>query len=114
MRPRSAVSGLLGSSSVVSVTMKPDVSHIPYTQFFCFQNEIQPRRRPRLNDGVQSGLPALGDLSIVYLNNVTIARREQPTVESETSARGFARDIQAASCAIRSGKLPTLPLQGNI
>ena len=55
---------------------------------------IQPRRRPRLNDGVRSGLPALGELSIVYLNNVTIARREQPTVEFETSARGFARDIR--------------------
>jgi len=45
--------------------MKPDVSHIPYTQFFLLQNEIHPRHRPGHNDCIQSGLPALGELFLV-------------------------------------------------
>jgi tryptophanyl-tRNA synthetase len=45
---------------------------------------------------LQSGLPALAELSMIYLNFVTVARLERnPTVKEEISARGFARDIPA-------------------
>ena len=45
---------------------------------------------------VQSRLPALAELTMLYLNLVTVARLERnPTVKAEVQLRGFARDIPA-------------------
>lgn len=45
---------------------------------------------------VQSRLPALAELTVLYLNLVTVARLERnPTVKAEIEARGFERDIPA-------------------
>lgn len=45
---------------------------------------------------VQSALPALAELTQLYLNLVTVARLERnPTVRQEIQARGFGRDIPA-------------------
>ena len=45
---------------------------------------------------VQSRLPALAELTVLYLNLVTVARLERnPTVKAEVEMRGFARDIPA-------------------
>jgi tryptophanyl-tRNA synthetase len=45
---------------------------------------------------VQSRLPALAELTVLYLNLVTVARLERnPTVRAEVELRGFARDIPA-------------------
>ena len=45
---------------------------------------------------VQSGLPALAELTTLYLNYVTVARLERnPTIKDEIRARGFGRDIPA-------------------
>jgi len=45
---------------------------------------------------VQSRLPALAELTVLYLNLVTVARLERnPTVKAEVEARGFDRDIPA-------------------
>ncbi|MEE1860269.1 tryptophan--tRNA ligase [Acinetobacter baumannii] len=45
---------------------------------------------------VQSCLPALNELTILYLNFVTVARLERnPTIKSEIQMRGFERDIPA-------------------
>jgi tryptophanyl-tRNA synthetase len=45
---------------------------------------------------VQSCLPALAELTMLYLNYVTVARLERnPTVKQEISSRGFQRDIPA-------------------
>jgi tryptophanyl-tRNA synthetase len=45
---------------------------------------------------VQSRLPALAGLTVLYLNLVTVARLERnPTVKAEIEARGFDRDIPA-------------------
>jgi tryptophanyl-tRNA synthetase len=45
---------------------------------------------------VQSRLPALAELTMLYLNLVTVARLERnPTVKSEIELRGFERDIPA-------------------
>jgi tryptophanyl-tRNA synthetase len=45
---------------------------------------------------VQSGLPALAELTMLYLNFVTVARLERnPTIKDEIQARGFGRDIPA-------------------
>jgi tryptophanyl-tRNA synthetase len=45
---------------------------------------------------VQSQLPALAELTVLYLNLVTVARLERnPTVKAEIGLRGFARDIPA-------------------
>ncbi len=45
---------------------------------------------------VQSALPALAELSMLYLNFVSVARLERnPTIKEEISARGFGRDIPA-------------------
>jgi hypothetical protein len=49
--------------------------------------EIHARHRPGRNNCVQSGLPALGELSIVYLDNGAIARREQCDPQAATSDR---------------------------
>ncbi|WP_284736051.1 tryptophan--tRNA ligase [Dongia deserti] len=45
---------------------------------------------------VQSGLPALAELTMLYLNFVTVARLERnPTIKDEIRMRGFGRDIPA-------------------
>jgi tryptophanyl-tRNA synthetase len=45
---------------------------------------------------VQSCLPALAELTMLYLNFVTVARLERnPTIKEEIHARGFGRDIPA-------------------
>jgi tryptophanyl-tRNA synthetase len=45
---------------------------------------------------VQSRLPALAELTVLYLNLVTVSRLERnPTVKSEIETRGFDRDIPA-------------------
>ena len=45
---------------------------------------------------LQSRLPALAELTVLYLNLVTVARLERnPTVKAEVQLRGFARDIPA-------------------
>jgi tryptophanyl-tRNA synthetase len=45
---------------------------------------------------VQSGLPALAELTMLFLNFVTVARLERnPTIKDEIRARGFGRDIPA-------------------
>lgn len=45
---------------------------------------------------VQSHLPALAELTVLYLNLVTVARLERnPTVRAEIASRGFERDIPA-------------------
>jgi tryptophanyl-tRNA synthetase len=45
---------------------------------------------------LQSGLPALAELTMLYLNFVTVARLERnPTIKDEIRARGFDRDIPA-------------------
>jgi len=45
---------------------------------------------------VQSALPALAELTLLYLNFVTVARLERnPTIKDEIQARGFGRDIPA-------------------
>lgn len=45
---------------------------------------------------VQSCLPALSELTMIYLNFVTVARLERnPTVKEEIRLRGFERDIPA-------------------
>ncbi|MBN9084507.1 MAG: tryptophan--tRNA ligase [Rhizobiales bacterium 62-17] len=45
---------------------------------------------------VQSALPALAELTMLYLNFVTVARLERnPTVKDEIKMRGFGRDIPA-------------------
>ncbi|MCE9521183.1 MAG: tryptophan--tRNA ligase [Alphaproteobacteria bacterium] len=45
---------------------------------------------------LQSGVPELSDLTMLYLNVVTVARLERnPTVKAEIQQRGFARDIPA-------------------
>ncbi|MCK4102880.1 tryptophan--tRNA ligase [Acinetobacter radioresistens] len=45
---------------------------------------------------VQSQLPALNELTMLYLNFVTVSRLERnPTIKSEIQMRGFERDIPA-------------------
>jgi tryptophanyl-tRNA synthetase len=45
---------------------------------------------------LQSHLPALADLTMLYMNFVTVARLERnPTIKEEIQARGFGRDIPA-------------------
>ncbi|EIF56408.1 tryptophanyl-tRNA synthetase II [Burkholderia pseudomallei 1258a] len=54
---------------------------------------IDPRRS---TIAVQSGLPALAELTLFYLNFFTVARLERnPTIKDEIHARGFGRDIPA-------------------
>jgi tryptophanyl-tRNA synthetase len=45
---------------------------------------------------LQSHLPALAELTLLYLNFVTVSRLERnPTIKDEIQARGFGRDIPA-------------------
>ena len=54
---------------------------------------IDPRRT---TIALQSSLPALAELTVLYLNLITVARLERnPTVKAEIELRGFARDIPA-------------------
>jgi tryptophanyl-tRNA synthetase len=49
---------------------------------------------------VQSGIPALAELTVLYLNLVTVARLERnPTVREEIALRGFGRAIPAGFLA---------------
>jgi tryptophanyl-tRNA synthetase len=49
---------------------------------------------------LQSALPDLAELTVLYLNLVTVARLERnPTVRAEIELRGFARDIPAGFLA---------------
>jgi tryptophanyl-tRNA synthetase len=49
---------------------------------------------------VQSALPALAELTVLYLNLVTVARLERnPTVKAEVELRGFERAIPAGFLA---------------
>jgi len=52
---------------------------------------------PELNTiALQSAMPELSELTMLYLNVVTLARLERnPTVRAEITARGFERDIPA-------------------
>lgn len=50
----------------------------------------------RTTNCLQSHLPALAELSMLYLNFVTVSRLERnPTTKDEIRARGFGRDIPA-------------------
>jgi len=50
----------------------------------------------RTTIALQSDLPALAELTVLYLDLVTVARLERnPTVKAEIELRGFARDIPA-------------------
>jgi tryptophanyl-tRNA synthetase len=52
---------------------------------------LDPARSPFV---LQSGVPELAELTMLYLNLVTVARLERnPTVKAEIQQRGFARDI---------------------
>lgn len=54
---------------------------------------LDPVRSPFV---LQSGVPELSELTVLYLNLVTLARLERnPTVKAEIQQRGFARDIPA-------------------
>lgn len=49
---------------------------------------------------LQSGIPELAELTILYLNLVTVARLERnPTVRAEIGLRGFRRDVPAGFLA---------------
>ena len=49
---------------------------------------------------LQSGIPELAELTVLYLNLVTLARLERnPTVRAEIELRGFSRDIPAGFLA---------------
>ena len=49
---------------------------------------------------LQSAMPELAELTVLYLNLVTVARLERnPTVKAEIELRGFARDIPAGFLA---------------
>lgn len=50
----------------------------------------------RTTIALQSAIPELAELTVLYLNLVTVARLERnPTVRTEIDLRGFARDIPA-------------------
>jgi tryptophanyl-tRNA synthetase len=54
---------------------------------------LDPARSPFV---LQSGVPELSELTMLYLNLVTVARLERnPTIKTEIQHRGFARDIPA-------------------
>ena len=54
---------------------------------------------------VQSALPALAELTVLYLNYVTVTRLERnPTVKDEIQSRGFERDIPAGFFCYPAGQ----------
>jgi tryptophanyl-tRNA synthetase len=62
---------------------------------------------------LQSHLPALAELTMLYLNFVTVARLERnPTIREEIRARGFGRDIPPGSSPTPSPRRPTSPPSG--
>jgi tryptophanyl-tRNA synthetase len=57
---------------------------------------------------VQSRLPALAELTMLYMNYVTVSRLERnPTVKQEIVQRGFSATFPPASFAIPSRKRQT-------
>ena len=67
--------------------------HVPEVALDYLAVGIDPRQT---TIAVQSRLPALASLTILYLNLVTVARLERnPTVKAEVELRGFERDIPA-------------------
>ncbi len=67
--------------------------HVPEVALDYLAVGIDPART---TIAVQSRLPALAELTVLYLNLVTVARLERnPTVKAEVELRGFARDIPA-------------------
>ena len=53
---------------------------------------------------VQSHLPALAELTLLYLNFVTVSRLERnPTIKDEIQTRGFGRDIPAGFLLLSRG-----------
>lgn len=56
---------------------------------------------------VQSHLPALAELTMLYMNYVTVSRLERnPTVKQEIVQRGFQRDIPVGMAFISFGVSP--------
>lgn len=54
----------------------------------------------RTRIALQSGIPELAELTVLYLNLVTVARLERnPTVRAEIELRGFRRDLPAGFLA---------------
>src|SRR5262249_39673203 len=50
----------------------------------------------RATIALQSGIPELAELTMLFLNLVTVARLERnPTIRDEIRQRGFARDVPA-------------------
>src|SRR5215213_7597441 len=67
--------------------------HVPEVAFDYLAVGIDPAET---TIAVQSRLPALAELTVLYLNLVTVARLERnPTVKAEVELRGFERDIPA-------------------
>jgi tryptophanyl-tRNA synthetase len=67
--------------------------HVPEVALDYLAVGIDP---DRTTIAVQSRLPALSGLTMLYLNLVTVARLERnPTVKAEVELRGFERDIPA-------------------
>ena len=59
---------------------------------------------------LQSHLPALAELAMLYLNFVTVARLERnPTIKDEIRSRGFGATSRQASCATLRRRRQTLP-----
>lgn len=59
---------------------------------------------------LQSALPALAELSALYMNIVTVARVERnPTVKNEIAQKGFARSLPVGFLPIRLAGRPISP-----
>lgn len=60
---------------------------------------------------LQSALPALAELTMLYMNIVTVARVERnPTVKNEIAQKGFARSLPVGFMAYPSAGQRTSPL----
>jgi tryptophanyl-tRNA synthetase len=59
---------------------------------------------------LQSALPALAELTMLYMNIVTVARVERnPTVKNEIAQKGFARSLPVGFMAYPSARRRTSP-----
>lgn len=59
---------------------------------------------------LQSALPALAELSALYMNIVTVACVERnPTVKNEIAQKGFARSLPVGFSPIRLARRPISP-----
>ena len=84
---------LTDASSRSSVGAPPVSTHVEEVALDYLAAGIDPALT---TIAVQSRLPALAELTVLYLNLVTVARLERnPTVKAEVELRGFARDIPA-------------------